>query len=231
MARQYALGIPAFVTAILAASSVAAVDQPKTVWHKAAPGTPAFLGDDGGGVDTATVCDTADRYREWREGGSPAGCQTFQHDLPVIIEVVIFDYKRDSVNEGKDIIGLPIAKVHIPSRKFVGYTNLNGLHPIVPSGTVIQFEQNKQIEQKLYLNEDISDDNKFIEIDQKSHAKVIKYDPSSDTKWSLEVTILDGSHAGKNGWMLTGPDLQTDDGLILDMFSNAMIYPGGPSLR
>ncbi len=48
----------------------------------------AFLGDDGGGVETRTVCGTADRYRDWLEGEHPSGCHTFQRELPVIIEVV-----------------------------------------------------------------------------------------------------------------------------------------------
>jgi hypothetical protein len=214
-----------------AAHLVAALDQSKAVWHKADPGTPAFLGDDGGGVDTATVCDTVDRYREWREGGSPAGCQTFQHDLPVVVEVVIFDYTRDSVNQGKEQVGLPIAKIHIPSQKFVGYKELDALHPVIPPGTVINIKPSENIRPKLYLNEYVSDRSNFIEIDQQSRAKVIRYDPSSDTRWDLQVTILDGPHTGKNGWMLAGIHQETDDGLLLGMFSNAVIYPGGPSLR
>jgi hypothetical protein len=49
-------------------------------------GTHAFLGDDGGGVNTATECDTADRFRDWLNMESAPGCQTFQQDLPIVIE-------------------------------------------------------------------------------------------------------------------------------------------------
>ena len=46
---------------LVAAALAAEKDVP--AWHKADPGTHAFLGDDGGGADTATVCATADNYR------------------------------------------------------------------------------------------------------------------------------------------------------------------------
>lgn len=56
-------------------------------WKKALPGTHAFLGDDGGQTNTATVCDTADRYRDWLKMESAPGCQAFQHGLEIVIEV------------------------------------------------------------------------------------------------------------------------------------------------
>jgi hypothetical protein len=125
----------------LAASALAA-EKDVPAWHKADPGTHAFLGDDGGGVDTATVCDTADRYRDWLDRlddqHSP-GCRTFQHDLPVVIAIVTFDPAKDVVHFHDGDVGLPIAKVRIPSKGFVGYIRLDELHPIIPAGTIIHF--------------------------------------------------------------------------------------------
>jgi hypothetical protein len=65
-------------------------------WKNHIVGTYAFLGDYGGGANTATVCDTADRYRDWLKMESAPGCQTFQSDLPIVIEVVLLDaaYRR-----------------------------------------------------------------------------------------------------------------------------------------
>jgi hypothetical protein len=55
--------IALFLTALL---PIRAADNTVPSWRKALLGTrDAYLGDDGGGVNTATVCDTADRYRDW----------------------------------------------------------------------------------------------------------------------------------------------------------------------
>jgi hypothetical protein len=135
----------AIAVAILVAATAHAEAAQKSIpaWHKAIPGSAAFLGDDGGGVDTLTVCDTADRYRDWLDENSPPGCQTFQHGLRAIVEVIIFDPARDIVKTGSDNVGFPIAKIHIPLRNFVGYVHLDALHPVVPPNTVINFEKRK----------------------------------------------------------------------------------------
>jgi hypothetical protein len=53
----------ATVSAIITFASIGyAAEAEVPAWKKATPGTHAFLGDDGGGVNTATVCDTADRW-------------------------------------------------------------------------------------------------------------------------------------------------------------------------
>ena len=106
-------------------------------WKRADPGTQAFLGDDGGGVNTATVCDTADRYRDWLRYKHPRGCQTFQHDLPVVIEVVTLDRAIDNVGG----VYRPIAKIRISSRNFTGYVSLLGLHPVIPSGVIVRYKR------------------------------------------------------------------------------------------
>jgi hypothetical protein len=114
------------ITAIVSIASTAiGAEREIPAWKKPDPGTHGFLGDDGGGVDTATVCDTADHYRDWLHYEHPNGCQTFQHDLPVVIEVVTRDPVTDNV-AGQYY--LPIAKIQIPSRNFTGYTQLLGLH-------------------------------------------------------------------------------------------------------
>jgi len=55
-----------FVTSVLSLAVHAnGEEKSTTAWKKAEPGTNALLGDDGGGVNTATLCDTADWYRDW----------------------------------------------------------------------------------------------------------------------------------------------------------------------
>ena len=200
--------------AVVAWGSSFAAEQSGLSWKKAVPGAQAYLGDDGGGVNTVTVCKTADRYRDWLEGEHPLGCQTFQHDLASVIEVVTYD----PVVDRRGDVGLPIAKVHIPSRQFVGYLQLLGLHPFVPPRTVIQFKKIGNESFELFPNQRIGG----VDLGNEVRAKVIKYDPSADDNWDLQVTILDGPDAGQSGWMLSSGAL-SEDGKPMDQFEGAVI--------
>jgi hypothetical protein len=205
------------MASLVAASLASSAETGPEPWKKASPGTPAFLGDDGGGVNTATVCDTADRYRDWLSGQHPPGCQTFQHDLPVVIEVVTYDPVRDRRAD----VGLPIAKIHIPSQNFVGYLQLLMLHPVVPSGTVVRFRKTGNETIALYPSAAI-DDEKGIDLGSQVSASVVSYDPSKDDEFDLHVTILDGDHKGQTGWMLAfGGD--GEDGVPIEQFSRAVL--------
>jgi hypothetical protein len=189
------------------------------VWKKAAPGTHAYLGDDGGGVNTATVCDTADHYRDWLQFEHPSGCQTFQHDLPVIVEVVTLDPVLDVVGDHYQ----PIAKVQIPSRHFTGYLDLLGLHPVIPSGTIVQYKRLGNDRLLLFPSPKIpAEDKGGVDLGDTFSAKVLSYDPTSDDNFDLQVQIMDGSHAGQKGWMLAfGGDGQ--DGVPIEQFDKAVI--------
>jgi len=188
-------------------------------WQKATPGTHAFLGDDGGGVNTATVCDTADHYRDWAESEHPSGCQAFQHDLPVIIEVVTLDPAIDKVAGAYQ----PIAKLHIPSRNFTGYTRLLGLHPVIPAGTVVHYKKIGNEKILFFPAPQIPATHETgIELGDTVIAKVLAYDPTSDDNFDLHVQIMDGSHAGETGWMLSF-GAHGEDGIPIDQFDKAVI--------
>jgi hypothetical protein len=214
--------VAALITLASNASGAAAKDVPP--WKDAAPGTQAFLGDDGGGVNTVTVCDTVDRFRDWLNSEHPPGCQTFQHDLPATIEVVIFDPIQDMVKWSPDPIGLPLVKVHIPSRNFVGYLQLLSLHPVIPGGTAIQFKKLGSETFELFAASKINSvkDDKGLDLGDQFSAKIIKYDPSKDDDWDFYVTVLDGKYAGHSGWMLSSGAIG-DDGTPIDQFSQAVI--------
>ena len=209
----------AFVAAIALAPITASAEKDVPAWKKPAPGTQAFLGDDGGGVNTATVCDTADGFRDWLKYEHPRGCQTFQHDLPVVIEVVTFD----PVEDDQGTAGLPIVKVHIPSRRFVGYLQLLSLHPVIPSGTVVHFKKTGNETFELFPTAKIgSVKDKGLDLGDQFSAKVVKYDPTTDDGWDFHVTILDGKYAGQSGWMLS-IGAAGEDGIPIDQFSGAVI--------
>ena len=211
----------ATVSAIITLASIGyAAEAEVPAWKKATPGTHAFLGDDGGGVNTATVCDTADHYRDWLQYEHPSGCQTFQHDLPVVIEDVTLDPHRDEVAEE---YYRPIAKVHIPSRNFIGYLPLDGLHPIIPPGTVVQYKKLGDESLLLFQSPKIPINNKGgIDLGQSVSAKVLSYDPTNDDGFDLNLQIIDGPHAGETGWMLAS-SADGQDGVPIDLFDKAVI--------
>jgi hypothetical protein len=188
-------------------------------WKKPAPGTHAFLGDDGGGVNTATVCDTADRYRDWLRSEHPRGCQTFQHDLPVVIEVITLDPAIDNAGGAYR----PIAKVRIPSRNFTGYISLLGLHPVIPSGVIVHYKRLGNGRLLLFPVAKIpSDDSAGVDLGEQFSAKVISYDPTKDNDFDLHVQIIDGPHAGASGWMLAFGAVG-DDGVLIEVFDRAVV--------
>jgi hypothetical protein len=186
-------------------------------WKKALPGTHAFLGDDGGQTNTATVCDTADRYRDWLKMESAPGCQAFQHGLEIVIEVVLLDPVKDTTGS----TWLPLAKINIPSRNFTGYTQLLGLHPKVPTGTRIHFTSTQGDSERLYKTADM-DEKDSLDLGPEVSATVLSYDPTDEDKLALYVSINEGPHKGQKGWMLSFLE-KTDDGEIMNQFEKAVI--------
>jgi hypothetical protein len=211
----------ATISAIITLASVGyAAEAEVPAWKKATPGTRAFLGDDGGGVNTATVCDTADHYRDWLQYEHPSGCRTLQHDLHVVIEAVTLDPVRDEVAEE---YYRPIAKVHIPSRNFIGYLTLDGLHPIIPPGTVVQYKKLGDERLLLFPSPKPSTNNEgAIDLGQSVSAKVLSYDPTNDDGFDTNLQIIDGPHAGETGWMLAS-SADGQDGVPIHLFDKAVI--------
>jgi hypothetical protein len=207
----------AFLFLIVSIGGLQADESQVPTWKKALPGTHAFLGDDGGGVNTATVCDTADRYRDWLKSESPPGCQTFQHDLEVVIEIVLLDAVKDTVAS----TWLPLVKINIPSRNFTGYTTLHGLHPRVPAGTKIHFTSTKDDSERLYKTVNM-DEKDSLDLGPEGSATVLSYDPTDDDKLELYVRIDDGPHKGEKGWMLSLVEY-TDDRGVMEQFDKAVI--------
>jgi hypothetical protein len=186
-------------------------------WKKALPGTRAYLSDNGGGANTATVCDTADRYRDWLKFESAPGCQAFQHGLKVVIEVVLLDSVRDTAGA----MWLPLVKIKIPSRNFTGYYQLLGLHPEVPAGTVVHFSDAEKGQLKLYQTAGMHDEGS-VELGSNVTATVLSYDPTDIDKLELYVSINDGPHKGMKGRMLSF--LETiSDGQPMNQFDQAVI--------
>jgi len=213
-----ALGAAGVILALVSSAGAAEKDTP--TWKKPVPGAQAFLGDDGGGVNTATVCDTADHYRDWLQYEHPSGCQTFQHDLPVIIEVVTLDPVTDSV-AGQYY--RPIVKIHIPSRNFTGYLNLDVLHPVIPPGTMVEYKKLGNGKLLLFPSPKIpAKDEGGIDLGDSVSAKVISYDPTNDDNFDFHVQITSSPHAGQTGWVLAFGAVG-QDGVPIDQFDKAVI--------
>ncbi len=221
-----------FITIVTAAAIVSCADPTRAVeadvpaWHRAAPGTQAFLEDDGGGAETATVCDTADRYRDWLAEKHPLGCRKFKPNLSVTIEEILSDPVKDTngPNDRTDHTHLvySIAKILIPSKLFFGYVHLDQLQPAIPPGITLYFKNGGSGIFELHERAKFSNEH-GVDLGDHFSAKVIKYDPTNDNNWDINVTILDGEHSGQSGWMLL-PRLSADadDGYSIDQFTNAV---------
>jgi hypothetical protein len=179
----------AFVTAATMfrfGGSARAAEDDVPAWHKATPGTQAFLDDDGGGAETATVCDTADRYRDWIAEKHPPGCRTFNRNLPVVIESVTFDPLKDKTQLDHQV--LPIAKIQIPSKHFVGYVQVIQLHPAIPPGTTIHFKKTGNETFELHKSYKYSEE-PGVDLGDHFSARIIKYDPTNDNDWDLTLQL------------------------------------------
>jgi hypothetical protein len=214
------LSFGAITAAISVVASIAiGAEGEAPAWKKPAAGPHAFLGDDGGGVDTATVCGTLDHYRDWLRLEHPSDCQTFQHGLPVVIEVVTHDPVTDAVGDYYQ----PIAKILIPSRNFTGYVQLLGLHPDIPKGTIVHYKRNRGFNGLLlYPAAKSSSKDGALDLGEQATAKVISYDPTNYDNWELHLEIIDGPRAGATGWMPAFGAVGDDD-IFIDQFEGAQI--------
>lgn len=188
-------------------------------WKKPLPGTAAFLGDDGGGEDTATVCDSAAHYREWLDYGNPPGCRKFPRGLAVIIKGVIYNPYKDTVPG--TTMSFPLVKIQIPTKGFVGYLQLfGGIHPRIPQGTIIYLKREGNNVLRLAPSQDAAFDS-GPDLGDRATAKVIRYDPATDGA-ELYVIVINGALTGRTGWVLTS-DADSTDGIPVDMFAQAML--------
>jgi hypothetical protein len=107
----------------------------------------------------------------------------------VTIEVVTYDPVADRQSD----VGLPIAKVHIPSQKFIGYLQLLDLHPVVPPGEVIQFKRDGNETFELYPSALILQGNKHgVDLGARVSATVIEYDYKSASVMECTLEKLAG---------------------------------------
>lgn len=174
--KQVATKAVATLFSLAASASAAENDVP--AWHRADPGSYALLGDDGGGVETATVCSNADGYRRWLDSVKSQTCKSFERGLRVLIQEIIFDPKLDALKYGSDYVGTQLAKVTITSKKFTGFLGLNVLHPIIPIGTVVRLGgKNIELYDAEYKN--------GVGLEEHTAAKLLSYNPS--TRWQLSA--------------------------------------------
>jgi hypothetical protein len=159
------------------------------------PGRAAYLGDDGGGASTATICDSADHYRDWLNLDSPPGCAHYARGTRVVVERTMSDPAKDTV---ADAI-MPLVQVDAADKSWSGWTQLMTLVPIIPSGTIIEFKREGNDTLRLATTERADDGPDLGDV---VTAKLVRFDPLTDSR-DIYVTVLDGKYAGKSGWLFT----------------------------
>jgi hypothetical protein len=191
-------------------------ESPHLAWKEPLPGTPAVLGDDGGGADTVTVCDTGAKFTQWLgDTGDVAGCHSLPAGLPIVLGPMSDDPEPTST------LSRPLVKIVIPSRhNYSGYVELFGqIHPNIPKGTVIRYKREGNETLRLAPSRD-SDLNAGPNLGEAVTATILRYDPASDGM-NLYVEIRDGKFAGQKGWMLT-LGATSADGEPVDIFYESL---------
>ena len=116
-------------------------------WRQPLPGTAAILGDDGGGEDQATVCDTIAHWRAMLAAPFPDaadGCARYPRGLAVVIEGVAFDPASDTIPS--TTMGLPLVNIRIPAKRVQGYVEMaGGIHPVIPPGMLVHLKADSTI--------------------------------------------------------------------------------------
>jgi len=194
--------------------------KPHLAWKEPLPGTSAILGDDGGGANTAKVCDTAAKFRQWLDStGDIAGCHSLPAGLPIILGAM-----SDNPALSPLVASHPLIKIVIPSRhNYSGYVQLlGGTHPNVPKGTIVHYKKGGNETLRLAPSRD-SDLDTGPDLGDKVTATILQYDPASDGM-NLYVEIKDGKFAGQKGWMLS-LGAESDDGEPVDIFYGSIIDP------
>jgi hypothetical protein len=188
-------------------------------WRNPVKGTHATLGDDGGGSDKATVCQTTDEYSDFLKGDpgyTVPGCKEFERGLPVTIIGVDFDKTRDAASGSSS--GEPLVQISIPSKKWVGYVQLlGGIHPIIPVGTKIHLKRDGNATINLAAKFD-ADYGSGPDLGEHVTVKMIRSAPDYDM---IYVSVIDGPFAGKTGWVLR--DGTDDAGDYVSLFDGAVV--------
>lgn len=218
------VGLIIALTLALPCSRSAADGDHVPIWRKPLPGTAAFLGDDGGGEEMATICDTAAHFREWIDSGQPPGCKQFSRGLPVVIEGVVHDPAKDTAPGSTN--WYPLVKIKIPSKRFVGYLQLlGGIHPVIPEGTRVHFTKIGYAPLQLAPSQHAAPDS-GPDLGEQVTAKVLQYDPSTGDR-DIYVTIMDGVFAGQSGWMFAF-EADGADGQSINIFAEALLKAPPP---
>jgi hypothetical protein len=191
-------------------------------WMQPTPGRAAYLGDDGGGASTATVCSTADHYRDWVKSNPSGGCTSYIHGTRIVIEQVIFDPAKDTAGEYQ----MPLVRIHSADGTWRGYTQLQGLHPLIPKGIIVYFKRVGNGSIQLDTTQQANDG---PDLGDRVTAKLVRYDPATGDA-DLYVTLLDGQYAGKSGWMYS-LEAWDANGASLGTFAQAVsVATPGPSV-
>ena len=210
-------GVAVVFVCLAAISSKAANDNDIPTWKKPLPGGLAILGDDGGGEDVATVCDTASHYRQWLDYGHPSGCKKFPRGLRVVIQGLLYNTKSDTIPGTTN--SLPLVRILVPDRKFTGYLQLfGGLHPNIPQGTTVHLKREGNNTLRLAFSRDYDSG---LDLGYQATAQVIRYDPSTDDR-DLRVVVKDGQMAGRSGWVFS-LGAHGDDGELLGYFAYSLL--------
>lgn len=174
-------------------------------WDKLRVGLKVYTGDDGGDATTQTVCSTLAEYLGSIDDSNKPHCLHLKRGRPAIVEAIIPSRESDA----DSAFCAPHVELRGTESSWSGYTTVIPLQPAIPVGTALIMKKEGNATINLAPRQS-SDLNAGPDVGDKVRVKVLHYFPDTGDR-SLYVTVLDGDHAGQNGWMFAN-EAKTPDG-------------------
>lgn len=184
--------------------------QGPPAWLTLAPGSQAYLKDDGRGVNGTTVCLTAHAYFRFENGGPPTKlCRVLGHGRFVRV-------LRIAGSNDQDGTVTPLVEIGT-EQGAVGITDATFLRPIVPIGTILEARDFGDYPAQMWPTPLASKDGDYPGYGQNADvfgfapiwtplpngtlARVLAQIPYG-READLNVVLLSGLLRGKSGWTL-----------------------------
>ena len=174
-------------------------------WDRLRVGLRVYTGDDGGDATTQTVCASLAAYLASIDDSNTPHCLHVKRGLSATVETIIPSKSSDS-DAG---FRAPHVQLRGSDGTWSGYTTVVPLQPAIPIGTVLVMKKDGNATVNLAPRQG-SDLNAGPDLGDTVTVKVLHYYPDTGDR-PLYVTVLDGEHAGQNGWMFAN-EAETPDG-------------------
>lgn len=164
-------------------------------WSRVTAGSRVYMGADEAPLrdNAQAICPSVETYYKWVESSRLGKCIAIAHGTPAIVERILHHRTRDM----DSIYGISYVELRAVDRRWHGFTALGDLQPSIPLGTEFIMERNWT--GPLTVSS-VAESVRGLDLGHRAKVRVLRYDPKHRTR-TLFVRVLDGKHAGVEGWM------------------------------